>query len=339
MAFTTINKSGDYFNTKLYTGNGGTQSITGVGFQPDFTWLKGRSFADYHVVNDAVRGATKSIYPNDTSSEGTQTNGLTSFDSDGFSIGNWSNINPNGGTLASWNWKANGTGSANTDGSITSTVSANTTAGFSIATFTTLNSTISTVGHGLGVVPDMYIVKTRANSNGWFVYHKDIGNTKFLRLETTGAETANAMWNNTSPTSDVFTINANNFGASTSVAYCFAEKQGYSKFGSYTGNSSLDGPFIYTGFKPAFVMLKKSNAASYWSISDNKRVGYNGDTPILRPNTNEIEADIGDFDLLSNGFKIRSNTGNVNGLNNSYIYMAFAEAPIVGTNGVTAKAR
>ena len=336
MAYTTINKSTDYFNTKLYTGNGGTQSITGVGFQPDWIWNKTRNGTGNHVTFDAVRGTLKRLKVSTADAE-TSSSSVTSFDSDGYGLGG--EQNGNGVTYASWNWKANGAGSANTDGSIKSTVSVNTTAGFSIATFTTLNSTISTVGHGLGVVPDMYIVKTRANSNGWFVYHKDIGNTKFLRLETTGAETANAMWNNTSPTSDVFTINANNFGASTSVAYCFAEKQGYSKFGSYTGNSSLDGPFIYTGFKPAFVMLKKSNAASYWSISDNKRVGYNGDTPILRPNTNEIEADIGDFDLLSNGFKIRSNTGNVNGLNNSYIYMAFAEAPIVGTNGVTAKAR
>ena len=340
MAFTTINKSGDYFNTKLYTGNGGTQSITGVGFQPDFTWLKGRSFADYHVVNDAVRGATKSIYPNDTSSEGTQTNGLTSFDSDGFSIGNWSNINPNGGTLASWNWKANGTGSANTDGSITSTVSANTTAGFSIATFTTLNSTISTVGHGLGVVPDMYIVKTRANSNGWFVYHKDIGNTKFLRLETTDAETTNAMWNNTSPTSDVFTINANNFGASTSVAYCFNDVQGYSKFGSYVGNGNVDGTFVYTGFKPAWLLRKRTDqgAASTWLIHDSKR-GVNTNAVRLRAELPDAESSGNEVDLLSNGFKIRETGGYGNASGSPYIYMAFASAPLVGSNNVPCTAR
>jgi hypothetical protein len=273
--------------------------------------------------------------------ETTTANSLTAFGSDGFSVGSNLRVNQSSNNIVSWNWKANGAGSANTDGSINSTVSVNQTAGFSISTFTTLSSTISTVGHGLGVIPDMVIVKTRANSNGWFVYHKDVGNNKFLRLETTGAETTNAMWNDTTPTSSVFSINANNLGASTSVAYCFAEKQGYSKFGSYVGNGNADGTFIYTGFKPAFIIVKRTNNGSDWQLMDNKRDPINAMDTNLFPNTNDVDTSSSsyDTDFLSNGFKFRGTSGARNGSGDTYIYMAFAEAPLVGTNDIPANAR
>ena len=348
MAYTTINKSSEHFNTKLYTGNGGTQSITGVGFQPDFTWLKGRSFADYHVVNDAVRGATKSIYPNDTASEGTQTNGLTSFDSDGFSIGNWSNINLNGGTLASWNWKANGSGSTNTVGSINSTVSVNTTSGFSIVKYTGTGNA-ETIGHGLGVSPACIIIKNTSDSGGvdWFVYHQSMGATKRLKLNQTVASSTSSFINNTAPSSTVFNTEgggASGINGETYIAYCFAEKQGFSKFGSYTGNGSTDGPFCYTGFKPAFVIIKSSSAAGSWLLWDNKRSssgGFNTNHYILVPNNNEVEQGGTNYsiDMISNGFKLRNNNGNVQNTGENMVYMAFAEAPLVGTNNVPATAR
>ena len=348
MAYTTINKSGDYFNTVTWTGDGNSpRNITGVGFQPDMVWEKSRSLAYSHSISDVVRGANKRLQSNGTNSEETNfAYGYTNaFISDGFTVISGSssieNFNENNSTYASWNWKANGAGSANTAGSINSTVSVNTTAGFSISTFTTLSSTISTVGHGLGVIPDMVIVKTRANSNGWFVYHKDVGNNKFLRLETTGAATGNTMWNDTTPTSSVFSINANNLGASTSVAYCFAEKQGYSKFGSYTGNGNADGPFIYTGFKPAFVMTKKSSGTGAWAMMDNKRPGYNVTNNYLQANDSAAEyVDVSfNLDLLSNGWKARHNNGDFNSSGQTYIYMAFAEAPLVGTNNTPCTAR
>jgi hypothetical protein len=341
MAFTTINNGSDYFNTKLYTGNGSTQSITGVGFQPDWTWIKNRTSAEGHAIFDVVRGVTKMLSSANSDAETTTANSLTAFGSDGFSVGSNLRVNQSSNNIVSWNWKANGAGSANTDGSINSTVSVNQTAGFSISTFTTLSSTISTVGHGLGVIPDMVIVKTRANSNGWFVYHKDVGNNKFLRLETTGAETTNAMWNDTTPTSSVFSINANNLGASTSVAYCFAEKQGYSKFGSYVGNGNADGTFIYTGFKPAFIIVKRTNNGSDWQLMDNKRDPINAMDTNLFPNTNDVDTSSSsyDTDFLSNGFKFRGTSGARNGSGDTYIYMAFAEAPLVGTNDIPANAR
>ena len=352
MAYSVINKSSEHFNTKLYTGNGGTQSITGVGFQPDFTWLKGRSFADYHVVNDAVRGATKSIYPNDTASEGTQTNGLTSFDSDGFSIGNWSNINPNGGTVVSWNWKANGTGSSNTDGSINTTyTSVNTTAGFSIIKYAGNTTAGATIGHGLGAVPKMILIKNLNSSENWVVYHSSLGATKFLSLNRSDAvSTSSGVFNNTEPTSSL--ISLGDFGSVNEspgnyIAYAFAEKQGYSKFGRFTANGSTDNAFVYTGFKPAFVMMKCDNVTDGWSkwyMFDTARSPENMNVKELEANTTAVEsssgADYAQIDMLSNGFKLRngSDWGPASNGNTS-VYMAFAEAPLVGSNNVPCTAR
>jgi len=348
MAYTTINKSGDYFNTKLYTGNGSTQSITGVGFQPDFTWLKKRNDAAYHFLVDAVRGAPKTVFSNDTSAEVSQVNGLTAFNSDGFAVGSNSTINGNSDTFASWNWKANGAGSSNTDGSISSTVSANTTSGFSIVSYTGTGSN-ATVGHGLGSTPSMIIAKDRDGARDWTVYHKSLGATKWLQLnDNSTSQTGSQMWQDTEPTSSVFSIGTYaqiNTSSSKYIAYCFAEKTGYSKFGSYTGNNNADGTFVYTGFKPAFVMIKDfSEGSSNWVMYDDKRSAVpdaNINNRIVYANTSadyEIASGSRTIDTLSNGFKLRGNSGDINGTA-SYIYMAFAAAPLVGTNNIPANAR
>ena len=346
MAYTTINKSTDYFNTKLYTGNGGTQSITGVGFQPDFNWTKSRTTTQSHVLTDAVRGVTKTLFTNATQAEATLS-GITAFGTDGYTLGASDLWSENSASFASWNWKANGAGSANTDGSISSTVSANTTSGFSIVSYTG-NETVSTIGHGLGVTPSMIIVKGLISARDWIVGHHTQGWTKSAMLNEANAFSSQTHWNNTAPTSSVFTIeggsnsnvNTNNAGY---IAYCFAEKQGYSKFGSYTGNGSTDGTFVYTGFKPAFVLVKRTDAVANWSLIDNTRDPFNVTYHFLEPNVSDAEftpsGPQAAFDFCSQGFKCRSTNGAINASGGTYIYMAFAEAPLVGSNGVTAKAR
>ena len=347
MAYTTIKKPSDYFNTKLYTGNGGTQSITGVGFQPDFTWIKSRSAGSWHHMGDVVRGADKRLQTNSTNAESTVTTGITSWDSDGFSLGSNGDTNASSETFASWNWKANGTGVANTDGSISSTVSANTTSGFSIVSWTSLASGSNyTVGHGLGSTPAMIIVKGRHESNSWQVYHHkntSAPETEYLDLSTADATADYPVWNDTAPTSSVFTCGTwSGFDAGgTMIAYCFADVQGFSKFGSYTGNGNADGTFVYTGFKPAFVLLKHSSGGTdNWNLYDNKRLGYNANYSFLVPNESNAEntgATTAPLDLLSNGFKIRASTGHSNSSGETYIYMAFAEQPLVGDNPATAR--
>ena len=343
MAYTTINKSTDYFNTKLYTGNGGTNAITGVGFQPDWLWLKKRNSSANHFLFDAVRGASKELNSNNTEAEASPANYLSSFNSDGFTIGSDSDINGNSDTFASWNWKANGAGSANTDGATASTVSANTTSGFSIVKYTGTGSQ-TTIGHGLGITPKMIIVKRLQNAEDFAVYHASNGAGTYQSLNTTEAKQTNANRFNVAPTSSVFTVNTHesvNF-AENYIAYCFAEKQGFSKFSSYTGNGNADGTFIYTGFKPAFVMVKDSTSAGYnWLMYDNKRLGYNPDNKYLVANENYAEAGSTSdnaVDLLSNGFKFRTADQNSN-RTNTYIYMAFAEAPLVGSNNTPCTAR
>ena len=343
MAYTTINKSTDYFNTKLYTGNGSTQSITGVGFQPDFTWIKDRSALNSHRLLDVVRGATKQIYSNSSYFEETDANGLTSFDSDGFTLGTGGAVNGNTNTFASWNWKANGAGSANTDGSISSTVSANTTSGFSIVKYTGTGADM-TVGHGLNTVPKMIIVKALdTGTDPWWVYHASLGNSAKLRLNETDASstTADYIWNQTTPTSSVFSLDGANNGSNANgnnfIAYCFADVQGFSKFSSYIGNSSTDGTFVYTGFKPAFVILKRTDGADSWVMLDNKRNEYNPEDKQLLADTNGAETTQTQCDFLSNGFKLRIAGGLANGNGNNHIYMAFAEQPLVGDNPATAR--
>ncbi len=347
MAYTTINKSTDYFNTKLYTGNGGTQSITGVGFQPDWTWIKERSSTSDHCLYDAVRGVTKRLESNTTDAEAAAANQLNAFGTDGFTTGDSGATNENSQTYASWNWLANGAGSANTDGSISSTVSANTTSGFSIVSWTSLASGSNyTVGHGLSAVPSMIILKGRHEANNWMVYHhKNTSSpeTDYLMLDDTAATADYPVWNDTAPTSSVFSCGTwSGFDAGgTMIAYCFAEKKGFSKFGSYTGNGNADGSFIYTGFKPSFILAKRTDASAGWVLFDNKRIGYNGSGNYWLDAQNS-EADqtdaTGMFDQLSNGFKIRSTFGSRNASGGNYIYMAFGQS-LVGSNNVPCTAR
>jgi len=331
----TIEDGGQYFNTVTYTGNGtDPQSISGLNFQPDFVWVKSRSGGQSHVLTDAVRGATKTLYSDTTLAE-TTSSLLTAFNSDGFDVEGGLNVSAR--TLVGWSWKANGSGVSNTDGSITSTVSANTTAGFSIVTYTGNGTAGATVGHGLGVAPDMIIVKNRDGVYHWAVQHTSLGATKYLTLSTTDDETtSSAPWNNTAPTSSVFSLGGSsltNRSANDMVAYCFADVEGYSKFGSYTGNGSAtgDGPFVYTGFRPAFVMVKQtSTSGASWTIHDSTRNTYNLTNNVLYPNLANAETSPSTqivMDLLSNGFKLKGNAANVNASGSTYIYMALAENP------------
>ena len=346
MAYTTINKSTDYFNTKLYTGNGTTNTPqTGVGFQPDWTWIKGRSVAFDNNVFDAVRGPTKRLITNSTGAETTANEMIKSFNSDGFTLGNDDGVNKNSDTFVAWNWKANGAGSANTAGTINSTVSANTTAGFSIVKFTGNGSSGATVGHGLTTAPKIVLIKTTSGADAWTMLNTNIDLNKYLSLNSNSAEISDPMFNNTAPTTTVFTLDAdgqvNGSGVSL-IAYCFSEVTGYSKFGKYTGNGNTDGTFVYTGFKPAFYMIKRTDTTGSWIIKGTKRPGYNVNGTYLVADTNIAEATgSGNLatDELSNGFKIRGSSTAINASGGIYSYMAFAEAPLVGSNGVTAKAR
>ena len=348
MAYTTINKSTDYFNTKLYTGNGSTNAVTGVGFAPDFVWIKERTSTSSHVLGTTVQGTTKRLQSDTTSAEGTLTNIFTSYDSDGFTHGNDAGVNESGQTYASWNWKANGAGSTNYDGSITSTVSANIVSGMSIVSYTGSTGNYQ-VGHGLGSAPKMVIVKSRDNARNWVVYHQGIGAGNWLYLNQNYPQSADVnYWNNTNPTNSVFSVsntnyNENNGNGENYIAYCFAEKTGYSKFGSYTGNgqSGNSAPFIYTGFKPAFVLLKNADGTYNWNMQDNKRDTFNPVDKHIAPNGNSAEATSSSYnvDFLSNGFQLRNSLAVWNGSGNTHIYMAFAEAPLVGSNNVPCTAR
>ena len=339
MAYTTINKSSEHFDTKLYSGTGSAQDITGLDFQPDWNWIKRRNTTGSHRIQDAVRGSTKYLASNSTDNE-VDAGDVDAFLSNGFSLdGSATAYNASGSTYASWNWKANGAGSANTDGSISSTVSANTTAGFSIVSYTGTNAT-GTVGHGLGVAPKIVLYKNRTDVTYWYFTTSIIdGSHDLLLLPATDAQ---QPFSASLPTSSVLNLIANNDtngSGDNIIAYCFAEKTGYSKFGSYTGNGNADGAFVYTGFKPAFVIVKQSNTARNWLMFDNKRNEFNIVDKFLIPNTSGAEQTSGFIDFTSNGFKFRTTDAGVNENGGSFIYMAFAAAPLVGTNNVPANAR
>ena len=342
MAYTTINKSKDHFNTVTFTGtNGSGQSITGVGFQPDWLWIKHRTDVSTHRIQDAVRGSTKII----------ASNSVTSFDSDGFTHGTNSAIDSTGNVVA-WNWKAaNSAGSSNTDGTITSTVSANTTAGFSIVTYTSNGSASQTVGHGLGVTPNVIISKNRTDGGStygkWVVYHSSLAtaNDKKLLLNDTAAASSTNEWGDTDPTTTKYYVHTSGDGSTNHstdniLAYCFAEKTGYSKFGSYTGNGNANGTFVYTGFKPAWVMGKRTDTTNNWYIFDSVRDPHNLTQRYIRPDTTaaEINNSSKAIDIYSNGFKIKNSDAEFNASGGTYIYMAFGQS-LVGSNNVPCTAR
>ena len=360
MSYTTVNKGLVHMNTLTYSGNGlGTASRTGVGFQPDMVWFKARSGSlsgENHHLYDSVRGVGKFLIPNEAPAEGTDTNGLKDFDPDGFTTGDKTDINGGSTEYVAWNWKGNGTATSNTDGSITSTVSANTTSGFSIVKYTGSSSGI-TVGHGLGSgnVPKMIIVKKLTAIDAWQVYHHTLGTNKKMTLnDVSSAVTDTVIWQNTTPDDSVFYLGARgevNAASQDYIAYCFAEVRGFSKFGNYKPVGPADGNFLYTGFKPSFVMIKNTdNGNRNWTILDSKRTNFgsiahgksnfNVLNARINPNNASAEAYGNTCDFYSNGIKLRTAEGDFNtGDGVNYIYMAFAEAPLVGTNNVPCTAR
>ena len=327
----------DHFNTVLYTGNGITNTqITGVGFQPDWVWIKQRNGTASHGLFDSVRGTEKRLKSQETDAEQTSSDSVTSFDSDGFTVGTNTGVNSNGDTLVAWNWKAGGTAVSNTDGSITSSVSVNEDAGFSIATYTGTGAT-ATVGHGLSKAPNVTIIKPRNFADNWIFTHDMVDGSDdqlYLNLNNASSSpsasftvTQNAStigltsWNNVNDTGDTY------------IMYCFTEKDGYSKFGSYKGNGSTNGPFVYTEFRPAWIMIKRIDSTSGWSILDNIRTSMNPVIRRLQANTSDAEASSGvDIDFNSNGFKLRTTASSMNNSSGTYIYMAFAEQPFKYAN-------
>ena len=358
MAYTTIDDASAYFQTTLYTGNGGTISITNGGnsdLKPDWVWIKNRTQYQ-HQAFDSSRGVHQKIHQSVTNAESTDTNTITAFNSDGFSLGSNVGGNQNSTAHVAWQWKANGgTTATNTTGNgIDAVIQASATSGFSIITYTG-NGTQSghTVGHGLGAVPKMIISKDRTNSSNvvsWRVYHEAVGNTKYMELQSHAAQSTFNDWDNTSPTSSVYSVGGaggytpTNTNLATYLAYVFADVQGFSKIGSYVANANVDGPMVYTGFKPAWVLRKAITRAEPWMLMDSKRSPFNFVKTISDPSSNAADAttpaDYG-IDFLANGFKVR--TGSTSYGNhtsgNVYLYMAFAEEPLVTSTGVPATAR
>ena len=350
MAYTTIPKSTAYFNTKLYSGTSAIQTVSGVGFEPSWIWTKSRTNAGNNRVVDQVRGLTKYIRTNGVNVEQTYTNAITAVNSDGFVLGaDASNdFNLNGQNYVSWNWKANGQGSSNTDGSINTTyTSANTTSKCSIVKWVGTGAN-ATVGHGLGVIPSSVWVKNLNEGEDWTVWHKGLAGTHCLVLNSTAGDANGGAgpWNSTIPDANVFSLgtwNSTNKASSNMIAYVFAECQGFSKINRYSGNGNANGSFIYTGHKPAFVMIKcASHPSLEWNIWDNKRNPLNVADKVLWANTTNTEAEIAydyDIDMLSNGFKVRTADSRLNANGYNYFYWSFAEEPLVSTNGQPATAR
>ena len=360
MAYSEIKDPSAHFQTLLYTGNGSNLTVTNDGnsdLKPDFVWTKCRSGTSHHTIVDSTRGAGQQLYPNLASQGQEAVNGVSAFLTNGFSLGSNGTANSSAATYVAWQWKANGgTTVSNTDGNITTTVQANPTAGFSLVFYTGNGvQTGKTVGHGLGAVPKMIISKDRdatSNVGTWRVYHEGIGNTKYLELQSTAGQSTFNDWDNTTPTSSVYSVGGaggytpTNTSNTEYIAYVFADVQGYSKFGSYVGNGNPDGAFVYTGFKPAFVMVKKTNEATNWEMFDHKRNPSNVANLKLGANlaVGDNGSDLGttsqnNIDMLSNGFKMRTANTDTNVSGSPYIYMAFAENPFVTSTGVPTTAR
>ena len=353
MAYTTIKKPSDYFNTKLYTGTGSQLAVTGVGFQPDFVWFKNRGTTNSHGLQDVVRGFnTTGIQSSngtdaDPAFDGSTLGYVSAVGSDGFTVEAGGCANASGNNYVSWNWKAGTTSGITTDGNTTitpSNYSFNQASGFSILSYTGNGVEGAKLAHGLGTTPAMVIIKRYSTTGDWVVYHKNLSATKSVFLNYTDAETARAP-NGYIYSPDDTNITLSNHGdvntnGTTTIAYCFAEKKGFSKFGSYVANASDDGPMIYLGFKPAFVLIKRTSNTNVWILLDNKRGSYNVNQSKLFPdNTDAENTDTSNgIDFLSNGFKIRRNNTEINGASgDTFIYMAFAEEPLVGDNPATAR--
>jgi len=337
-----ITKPNQHFDATLYTGTSAAQTITNAGaFQPDLVWMKARNNANYHWLTNSVTGTGEYLSSNDTIAARTGvTDALTSFNSNGFSLGvNTSDaylaagVNYTGRTYVGWQWKGGGTAVTNTSGATQSQVSANTTSGFSVVTYTSPNTLVdTTIGHGLGAIPQFIIVKNRDASFNWDIWHKDLSSGYGL-VFATDAQTA-GRWSTTTPTSTVFTAKYNYEHVSTNkfVAYCWTPIAGFSQFGSYTGNGSTDGPFIYTGFRPRFIMFKRTDSTGDWTMVDTSRNTYNVMTYRLYANLNNAEDTDTPCDSLSNGFKIRTTAATVNASSGTFIYAAFAENPFKYAN-------
>ena len=336
MAYAAISKPSLHFDTKIYTGTGSNITVSDLGFQPDWAWFKKRTSGSSQLY-DALRGVQIYIHSNTVDGNNTNADGLTAFNSGGWTVGG--NGLASSGDWVSWNWKANGQGSSNTSGSINSTyTSANTTAGFSIITYTGNGSAGATIGHGLGAKPDCMLVKQLTGSNvDWRVYLASDANYRLALNDDSAEANDDSAWNDTEPTSTLFSVGTStstNGNGQNYVAYLFTSIKGYSKFSKYTGNGNSDGTFVYTGFKPAFVITKSISAAgNSWNMFDNKREGYNPDNDALFADTSGAETTTDYVDFLSNGFKIRSNSGAINGSGTVYGYMAFAEEPLVANVG------
>jgi len=359
MAYTTVDDPSVYFQTALYTGNGTQRNITNDGnsdLQPDWVWIKCRSAAEANMLYDSSRGVTKDLRTETSAADNTNAQGLQAFNSDGFQIGTMQNVNYNTKTMVAWQWKANGgTTASNTDGSITSTVQVNDDAGFSIVLYTGNETDNATIGHGLSAAPDVVIVKNRETARTWLVGHSAYvngGNSENMRFNSTMAvasadSAAGSGWSRNAFGSSVFTVgngtdgdyaSSTNNGSDDHVAYCFRSIQGYSKFGSYKGNGNANGTFVYTGFKPARVMVKTTSETSNWDISTGA-ISANQIGERLRANLTDAEESSGYIDFLSNGFKMRNTNTSQNKSGTSYIYMAFAESPFVSSKGVPTTAR
>ena len=358
MAYTTIDDPSAHFQIATYTGNGSDgNAITFDGnsnLQPDWLWGKERTTSGNQNAFDTSRGLNKRLTPDQADAENTDATTVTAMNTNGFTLGSSNNINENTVSTVAWCWKANGGSTTTNDasstgvGTIDSVYQANTTAGFSIVTHTGSNSA-GTIAHGLGVAPKWVLTKNRTdNGEDWANYHVGLPSAEYyIRLNTNAAQaTGSSVWGDTAPSSTVITFGGangkTNAGSSNYVHYCFAEIQGYSKFGSYTGNANADGPFVYTGFKPAWVLIKRSDGGSEnWNLNDNKRSPINPTKIKLSPNTNGAEAeDTGySIDFVSNGFKIRNDGGDHNSSGATMIYMAFAEHPLVASNGDPGTAR
>ena len=347
MAYTTVDDASLYFRVKTYSGsssdgNAITWDETHANMQPDWLWLKNRTSAQEHWLADVIRGTGKFLESNSNNAESSDgATGLASFDTNGFTVNDSARTNRN--TMVGWGWKAGGSASSNGDGDITSSVSANTTAGFSIVSYTGNGSATQTIGHGLGAVPKVMIFKRRNSSSDWIVYHVTRGATKYIPLNSNGTgSTYEPYFANTEPTSSVFTVDTAgdiNGSSDTFIAYLFSEIKGYSKFSSYTGNGNADGTFVYTGFRPAWILYKNTTTADNWFIHDNRRQGFNDQNELLFADITQTESTVDRIRILSNGFKAIDSDKGVNKSGDTYIYLAFAESPLVNSNGVPTNAR